>query len=135
MSSKNNPFGLHTITPYLIVGNANLLIQLLNDIFEAEKRGSILYRQDGSVQHAEVMVGDSIIMIAEPVKNMSELPYTISTFYTYVEDCDAIYQKALDLGCEPVLAPANYPHGDRYGGIKDFAGNIWWVVTHIRTNK
>ena len=51
--------------------------------------------------------------------------------YVYVEDCDATFKTALAAGAVTVLEPDDYPHGDRYGGVKDPVGNIWWIVTHI----
>ncbi len=128
MSTTQNPFGLHTITPYLIVNSATQLIQFLKEVFNATLRGEISYRDDGSVQHAELKIGDSYIMMGEPLPDME---FTICGMYVYVEDCNAVFQKALQAGALSILEPANYPHGDRYGGVKDFAGNTWWIVTHI----
>ncbi len=125
--SKSNPFGLHTITPYLIVPRIPELIAFLTELFGAEQRGDSQMRNDGSVQHAEVQIGDSVVMLGEP---MAEFSATPATLYTYVDDCDATYAKALSMGATSVLEPADYPHGDRYGGIKDPSGNTWWVVTH-----
>ena len=126
-----NPFGLHTITPYLILEDAQQLIDFLTDVFGAELRGDVKYRADESVQHAEIRIGDSILMMGEPISTIPEIKPMTCGMYVYVENCDKVYEKALKLGADSISAPANYPHGDRYAGIKDFAGNIWWVVTHI----
>ncbi len=123
-----NPFKLHTITPYLMVKDAEKLIKFLQDLFHAELRGDIHYREDKSVKHAELKIGDSVIMLGTPIE---ELGYTNVGFYIYVEDCDATYQKAIDLGGKSVMEPENFPHGDRYGGVKDFEGNTWWIVEHV----
>ena len=56
-----------------------------------------------------------------------------STIYLYVDDCDARYKAALEAGAVSVLEPDNYPHGDRYGAVKDPVGNIWWIATHLGT--
>lgn len=131
MGGTQNPFGLHTVTPYIIVSDVPELILFLQSVFDAKLRGAIKYRKDETVQHAEITIGDSVIMMGEPMDDLKSSPCTL---YVYVEDCDEVYSKALKIGAHSVLEPTNYPHGDRYGGVKDFAGNIWWIVTHIGTN-
>ncbi len=128
MSNPQNPFGLHTVTPYLIVSDVKKLIAFSEAVFSATLRGDLYYRQDKSVQHAEMQIGDSIIMMGEPTADMMPMS---TGLYVYVEDCDKVYAHAIGNGATPVSKPSVYPHGDRYGGIKDFAGNIWWVVTHV----
>ncbi|NND71855.1 MAG: VOC family protein [Rhodothermales bacterium] len=128
--SDSNPFGLHTVTPYLIVDGVEKLVAFTRDVFGATLRGELRYREDGSVMHTEIAIGDSVIMLGEPTDEWKAMP---STLYVYVDDCDATYRKALDFGAVSVSEPALYPHGDRYAGIQDLSGNIWWVVTHIGT--
>jgi uncharacterized glyoxalase superfamily protein PhnB len=128
MNTPTNPFGLRTITPYLLVADANGAIAFMQDIFGAQLRGEPKIRDDGSTMHAEVLIGDSVVMIGEPPE---EFEPTFSTFYIYVDDCDASFEKALERGAESVMEPSDFPHGDRYGGVKDPAGNIWWLVTYI----
>lgn len=130
MATSKNPFGLHTITPYLVVSDVRKLIDFLETVFEATLRGPIRYRDDKSVQHAELQIGDSVIMMGEP---MDGIAVNAVGLYTYVQDCDLVYQKALKAGATNVLEVADYPHGDRYGGVKDFAGNTWWIVSHLGT--
>lgn len=129
MPSDSNPFGLHTVTPYLIVPEVARLIEFLIELFGAKQRGDKQLRGDGSVQHAEVQIGDSVVMMGEPTGDFTAAP---ATLYTYVDDCDATFAKAIELGATAVIEPENYPHGDRYGGIKDASGNTWWVVTHMK---
>ncbi len=128
MAENRIPFGLHTITPYLVVESVSALIQFLQQVFDAESRGDPQYRADGSVKHAEVEIGDSVVMMGEPMDEIGPMP---AMMYLYVNDCDATYEKALAAGATSVLELDNYPHGDRYGGVKDLVGNIWWIVTHI----
>ncbi len=126
--NKSNPFGLHTVTPYLIVTDVKKLVNFLQTVFDAKMRGDFAYRSDGTVQHAEVVIGDSVIMLGEPIDDFKA---SRCTLYVYVEDCDATIERALAAGAESVLQPQNFPHGDRYGGVRDFVGNIWWIVTHV----
>ena len=128
MAEDRNPFGLHTITPYLVVDGVSTLIQFLQQVFNAESRGEPHYREDGSIKHAEVKIGDSVVMMGEPMGQIGRMP---AAMYLYVNDCDATYKEALTAGATSVLEPDTYPHGDRYGGVKDPVGNIWWIVTHI----
>lgn len=125
---NQNPFGLHTITPYLMLDDAGRLIDFLKATLDAEVRGDVSYRDDGSVMHAELKIGDSVVMIGEP---MEDHPAYKTGLYVYVDDCDKRYDLALKNGAVSVTEPTDFPHGDRYGGVKDFAGNIWWLVTHV----
>lgn len=111
-----------------MVEGVSTLIQFLQQVFGAESRGNPRYREDGSVEHAEVKIGDSVVMMGEPKDEVGPMP---ATLYLYVDDCDATYKRALAASATSVLEPDNYPHGDRYGGVKDPVGNIWWIVTHI----
>ena len=130
MSQARNPFGLRDVTPYLIIEDIKALIPFLQAVFGATLRGEIKYREDGSVMHTEITIGDSVIMMGEP---MADFPAMPSTLYVYVDNCDQCYQKALELGGVSVAEPRDYPHGDRYGGVRDRSGNIWWIVTHIKS--
>ncbi len=124
----SNPFGLHTVTPYLIVDQVEALIEFLKTVFSAELRGEVRFRDDGTVQHAEITIGDSVVMMGEPMGSLKAQP---TSMYVYVDDCDTTYQTALDAGGESVMEPQLFPHGDRYGGVQDQSGNIWWIVTHV----
>ncbi len=128
MAQVNNPFGLNTITPYLVIDGVSKLLSYLQEVFGAELRGAPQVRDDGTIKHAEVRIGDSVLMMGEPMGDFTPMP---TTLYVYVEDCDKTYQKAIDEGGTSVLEVCNFPHGDRYGGVKDPTGNIWWIVTHV----
>ncbi len=78
--------------------------------------------------HAEVKIGDSFVMMGEPTGQLG--PMT-SSIYLYVEDCDKVYERAVEAGAVSVMKPSDMLTGERYGGVKDPAGNIWWVATHI----
>ena len=126
--SDQNPFNLHTITPYLIIEKVAEQIEFLRDVFGAQSRGELNYREDGSVKHAELIIGDSVIMMGTP---MDQIEVRNGCFYLYVDDCDLTYKKALKAGAHSLMEPQDFPHGDRYGGVEDFNGNYWWIVTHI----
>jgi len=123
------PFGLHTVTPYLVADDVSGLISFLSKVFDASLRGDPKIRENGSIQHAEITIGNSVIMMGEPMEGIES---TRSMLYVYVEDCDQVFADALSAGAESVIEPQLYPHGDRYGGVRDFAGNTWWIVTHTQ---
>jgi uncharacterized glyoxalase superfamily protein PhnB len=78
--------------------------------------------------HAEVTIGDSVIMMGEPMGEFKPMPCMI---YVYVEDTDAVYKQALKAGATSVMEPADQFYGDRNAGVKDMAGNLWWIATHV----
>ena len=74
MNPLDPPFGLHTVTPYLVVENVRELISFLSKVFGAVLRGEPRTRDDGSVQHAEVTIGNSVIMMADSTKEFPPIP-------------------------------------------------------------
>ena len=128
MSVNPVPEGYNTVTPYLLVNRLPELVMFLEQAFDAE----IMYRldrPDGSIMHIEVGIGDSIVMLGEPMGEIGPMPTSI---YLYVGDCDAIYERAIEAGATSVMEPTDMYHaGERYGGVKDPSGNLWWIATHI----
>jgi PhnB protein len=127
MEVKPIPPGYRTITPYLTVKGAKTLINFLERAFNAKNMRQTV-RPDGSIGNAEVLIGDSMIMIADGTETWQSSPTSI---YMYVENCDAVYQKAIEEGGESIIEPQDMFYGDRNAGIKDFCGNSWWIGTHI----
>lgn len=128
MPVKSIPDGYQTVIPYFLVDRAAELTTFLTQAFDANVRQR-LERADGSVMHVELQIGDSIVMMGEPIAEFGPMPCSI---YLYVEDCDAAYQRAIDAGATSIMPPTDMSHaGERYGGVKDPSGNLWWVATHI----
>jgi PhnB protein len=84
-------------------------------------------RPDGTIMHAEVKIGDSVVMIAEA---SAEVPAMPCMLHVYVPDCEAAYARALRLGATALREPARQFYGDRSGGVRDVGGNTWWIATH-----
>ncbi|MGO8943118.1 MAG: VOC family protein [Syntrophobacteraceae bacterium] len=127
MAVKPIPEGYHTVTPLLSVKGAARLIDFMKKAFEATET----YRvpsPDGSVMHAELKIGNSVIMLGEPMEGSFTRP---ATFYVYVQDADATYRAALEAGGESLEGPTDRFWGDRVASIKDFAGNNWMIATHV----
>jgi PhnB protein len=122
------PEGYQTVTPYFIVEGADGLINFLNRAFGAEQRGPRMTTADGSIGHAEVVIGDSVVMVADATE---QFPPKSGLLHLYVPDCDATYQRALEAGATSTQEPTDQFYGDRSGGVTDAWGNTWWISTHV----
>ncbi len=122
------PQGFHTVTPYLIVDGAEKVIGFLKKAFDAELMHEMTKRPDGTVMHATLKIGNSMIMIADASEHAKASPVML---YLYVPDADAVYQKAIKAGGTSIMEPADQFYGDHSGGVKDPAGNSWFVGTHV----
>jgi PhnB protein len=127
MRSNTIPAGYHTVTPYLTVFGAADLIKFLKQAFEAGEKERFT-QPDGTIGHAEVIVGDSVIMLGEPKKDCK--PMT-GSFYLYVDEVDVVYQRALTAGATSAMEPIDQFWGDRTAAVHDRFGNIWHVATRI----
>jgi PhnB protein len=127
MPVKPIPDGYNTITPYLMIKDSPKFIEFLKKAFNA-KEISRTATKDGKIMHAEVKIGDSMIMLSEASENYPAEP---AKFYLYVNDTDATYKQALTSGATSTMEPANQFYGDRNAGIKDSFGITWWIGTHV----
>ena len=127
MSVKPVPDGYHTVTPYLTVADAAQQIEFLQKAFNATLRYQ-MKDDSGVVRHAEIQIGDSVLMIGQARDQWVHKP---GHFYLYVPDCDAWYHSAIAAGGKSVQEPATQFYGDRHGGVDDPQGNTWWVATHV----
>src|SRR5438105_146086 len=128
MPNQPIPAGCHTITPYLIVSGVPRLIEFLVQAFAAKVIHRV-DRADGSTAHAQVKIGDSLVMMGEPMDQMQLMPASI---FMYVPDCDAVYQRAIQAGGISYMPVTTMQFsGQRYGGVKDPCGNLWWIATQI----
>ena len=126
MAVKPIPDGYHSVTPYLTVPGAAKLLDFLKQAFEAQELHR-MPRPDGTIMHAEVRIGDSLVMMGEPMGSAQPM---FGSLYLYVHDVDAVYKRALQAGATSTSEPADQFYGDRSAGIKDPVGNQWWIATH-----
>jgi PhnB protein len=122
------PEGMRQVTVYLHPHGAEKAIDFLKHALRAEE----LFRYQepgGAVQHAKLRIGDSILEMGEAHAEFAPMP---TTFYLYVEDCDALYQSALAAGATSISPPVDQPYGDRNAGVQDPFGNTWYLSTHIQ---
>ncbi|MGA2904816.1 MAG: VOC family protein [Candidatus Korobacteraceae bacterium] len=127
MAVKPIPDGYHTVTPYLTVDDPGAVIDFLKKAFDAQETYA-MRDANGKVRHAEVKVGNSMLMLGGAQGEWTARP---GNFYLYVEDVDAVYKKAIAAGGKSLSEPANQFYGDRHGGVQDSEGNTWWIATHI----
>jgi uncharacterized glyoxalase superfamily protein PhnB len=120
------PNEYNNVTPYLVVDGAAKLIDFLKHVFGATEK-EIMKTPDGRVMHAEVRIGDSVIMMGEPGGQWKAMP---ASLYVYVQDTDAVYKRALEMGAASRMEPADQFYGDRNAGVQDSWGNLWWIATH-----
>ncbi len=121
------PEGYHTVTPYLVVPGLAQVIEFLKQAFGAAEIGRFA-QPDGRIRHAEVRIGDSVVMMGEPHGDIEARP---AVLHLYVEDVDATYRRAIAAGGRSLREPADQFYGDRSAGVQDPACNQWWISTHI----
>jgi PhnB protein len=127
MAVKPIPEGYNTVIPYLVVNGAAGLIDFAKQAFDAKEVGR-MGGPDGKIGHAEIKIGDSLIMISDATQ---QYPARNAMLHVYVTDSDAVYQKAIQAGAKVVREIANQFYGDRSGGVEDRWGNQWWISTHV----
>jgi len=136
MPAKSTPAGYHSVTPSIVVRDAAQAIEFYQRAFGAEEVNRMV-APDGTIMHAEIRIGDSIVMLGEENEQWgSRSPLSTNgnpgSLYVYVEDVDAAFARALQAG-----ATVRYPledtfWGDRFGKVTDPFGHEWGLATRIR---
>jgi len=131
---KKIPEGYHSITPALIVKDGNAAIEFYKKGFGAEERHR-MKSPDGRIGHAELRIGDSIVMLTDEFPEMKCLsPKSIGgspvSMYIYVEDVDDTINKAVSAGAKVLDPVKDQFWGDRHGRIEDPFGHLWFIATH-----
>jgi PhnB protein len=118
------PQGFTNISPYMLARGAGRFIDFLSAAFAGRERLRVP-RPDGSVMHAEVGVGNSVIEVADANDAYAARTMTI---HLYVDDADATYERAMKAGAESMYAVSDQPWGDRQGCVRDPFGNVWYIA-------
>jgi uncharacterized glyoxalase superfamily protein PhnB len=133
--TKPIPDGFHAVTPYLTVHDAAQAIDFYKRALGAQE----LMRMpgpDGRIMHAEIKLGDSIVMMGEECPDRADCRspksagFRTAGFYVYVPDADAAFRRAEDAGAKVVMPPADMFWGDRIATVEDPAGHQWTLATH-----
>lgn len=133
---KPIPDGYHTVTPYLTVKGASDAIEFYKRAFGAEEAVRMTSPDGNAVLHAEIRIGDSIVMLGEEMPAMetaspATLGGTSGGLMLYVADVDATLAKAVEAGATVIMPATNMFWGDRYGRLKDPFGHSWSIATHV----
>jgi uncharacterized glyoxalase superfamily protein PhnB len=133
MAKKSPPAGYHSITPALVVRDAPKAIDFYKEAFGAEEIAR-MPGPDGKIMHAEIKIGDSIIMLGEENPQWGALsPKSTNgspgSLHIYVDDADAVYARALRAGAQTKMPLEDAFWGDRYGKVTDPFGHEWGIAT------
>lgn len=123
------PADTPAVAPYLVVEDPAALIEFLTRLFGAREVMRV-HRPDGSIMHAEIRIRDSAVMMGGAT---GDFPASTAGLHVYVEDVDATFRKALELGGKEIMPPSEAGDGDRRGGFLDAAGNQWWIASRVET--
>ncbi len=134
MPVKPIPEGYHTVTPYLAVNDAARAIDFYKRAFGAQERGR-MEGPPGKIGHAELKIGDSIIMLSDEFPGAGcrapqSLGGTTVNLFIYVKDVDAAFNQAVSAGAKVEMPVADQFWGDRYGKLTDPFGHSWALATH-----
>ena len=122
------PEGYASVSPYLIVTDAQVVIDFLATVFDAKPLRRY-ERPDGSVMHAEVLLDDTVVMLGESTDEWTSTPCTL---HVYVPDVDAAFKRAVDAGATVIHDPMlKDDDPDLRGGFVGPGGNQWWVSTQV----
>jgi PhnB protein len=132
--AKPIPESYHALTPSLAVDNAAQAIEFYKRAFGAKERG-VMPGPGGTIAHAELQIGDSVLMLADPMPGSSLTPPkklggTPVGIFLYVDDVDMVVQDALDAGATVTVPVEDQFWGDRYGVVSDPFGHQWQIATH-----
>ena len=132
---KPVPAGYHTVTPYLTVDDGFRALEVYKRAFGA-KETVRMPGPGGTLMHAELRIGDSLVMLSDEVPGQStckaptSLGGTTGAIFLYVPDVDAAFRRAVAAGCKSLMPPTDMFWGDRFGKLEDPFGNQWCMATH-----
>jgi PhnB protein len=135
MATQPIPEGYRTATPYLVIDGAAEAIDYYKKAFGAKERMR-MEAPDNRIGHAEIEIGDSLVMLSDAfpqstTKAPTELGGTTAGVFLYVEDVDSVVKKAVDAGATVTMEVADQFWGDRFGSITDPFGHSWSIATHV----
>jgi uncharacterized glyoxalase superfamily protein PhnB len=136
--ASTNPVteGMHTVTPYLVFEDAAKALDFYARAFGAEERFRMPSPDGKTIWHAEMRIGDSIVMMSDmmggPARPPRQVGALTSTLWLASDDCDAAFRRALDAGAKGTMEPADMFWGDRVCCVEDPFGYQWNIATHVR---
>lgn len=133
MSVKAKPDGYHSLTPYLSIHGAAEAIDFYKQALGATERFR-LTMPDGRIGHAEIVIGDSALMLSDPcdqgiLSGSQALPGAAVALHLYVDDVDAQFARAIEAGAKVLMPVQDQFYGDRSGTLRDPFGHVWYLAT------
>ncbi len=125
--SSHQPSGYPAVSVYMMADGAERVIDFVTQVLGGEVLMR-MDRDDGSILHAAMRIGDSVIMLSDATPEVPAFPVWL---HVYVPDVDATHECALSHGASSVQEPSEKGDGDRRGGVMDPAGNTWWIATPV----
>ncbi|MFD5249297.1 VOC family protein [Amycolatopsis sp. NPDC058340] len=122
------PDGYHSVTPWIISRDTAGMIDFLKRVFDAEPIGDAVYVEGGKIGHAEVRIGDSVVMLFDSRDHWVDTPAYLRL---YVEDSIETQRRAIEAGAKEVTKQTELFFGDRVGRVLDPFGNLWWIQTRL----
>lgn len=136
LNVKPVPDGYHSVQPYLIFNNCTEALAFYVKAFGATEKFR-MPNPDGRIGHAEIQIGDSVVMMADEAPQMNA--FSIEHFggspvslLIYTENCDELYARAVAAGAAGVREPTDQFYGDRMAAVKDPFGYQWYISTHVK---
>ena len=131
------PPGFHTLTPHLIVRDADQAIEFYKRAFGAELVGGVARMPDGKVMHAMLRIGDSNLMLNDEMPEYGALSpakggSSSVTIHIYTPDVDKAFERATSAGAQVKMPLADQFWGDRYGLVTDPSGHQWSIAAHVK---
>lgn len=126
--SRPRPAGYTAVTPWIISKDTDKLLDFVKRAFGAEEIARIPNPNGPGIGHAEFRIGDAVVMAFDAWPGWPETPGYLRLF---VDDADAVYERALQAGATPVTRVTHLPFGDRVARVRDPLGNIWWLQAHV----
>ncbi|MBK5962681.1 glyoxalase [Thiocystis minor] len=135
MTVRPIPDGYHSITPYLSIQGAAAAIDFYQRALGATESFR-LAAPDGTIVHAEIRIGDSVVMLADscassPFRSPAALSGSSVGLHFYIEDVDTLFARALAAGATAVEPLKDQFYGDRTGTLMDPFGHLWFLATHV----
>ena len=132
---KPIPEGYHSVTPYLYIKGAASALDFYKKVFGAHEKLR-MPMNDGRIGHAEIEIGDSVVMLADEhpemgVRGPKSIGGTAGSLMVYVADVDAVAAKFVDAGGKVQRAVKDQFYGDRSGTFEDPYGHVWTIATHV----
>jgi PhnB protein len=124
------PDGYGTVTPWIIGRDTNGLMQFLHQAFDAVEL-SRMVQADGTIAHAEMRIGTSVVMMFDAPSDGRFWPDTPSFLRLYLDDADQSFARALEAGATPITSVTHLAFGDKVARVRDPFGNFWWLQTRV----